>query len=91
MDFDKCYPALQYRCSHIHVAWLPHISHYCYVQDLQPPKNTFIEVIVLRDCGVVMTQTGPRAVHKDDIHFVRKSDAEPLIRCGYMRHVTDKA
>jgi hypothetical protein len=60
------------------------------LQDLQPPKENFIEVIAMKDCGNLMTMSGPRHVRKDEVHVVRSYDAEPLIRCGWLRQVTEK-
>lgn len=61
------------------------------MQDLQPPKENYVEVFALRDCGSLMTMTGPRDVKKDEVHNVRKYDAEALIRLGWLRHVTESS
>lgn len=59
------------------------------MSDLQPPKENYVEVIALRDCGSLVTMTGPRDVKKDEVHYVRKYDAETLLRYGWLKHVTD--
>ena len=60
-------------------------------QDMQAPKENTVEVVALRDCGRLMTTTGHRDVRVNEVHIMRKTDAEPLIRQGWMRHITDKS
>lgn len=36
----------------------------------------------------MMSLSGPIDVHKDEIHFIRKYDAEPMIRYGWLSHVS---
>lgn len=69
---------------------LLHYARGC-MQDLQPPKENYVEVFALRDCGSLMTMTGPRDVKKDEVHNVRKYDAEALIRLGWLKHVTESS
>jgi hypothetical protein len=51
----------------------------------------YLEVVALRDCGRLMTMSGPRDVREKEVHLVRKYDAEPLIRMGWLRHVAGRA
>lgn len=50
--------------------------------DLQPPKNLFLEVRVLRDCGEISTFSGTVVLKKGEYLLMRRTDAEPLIRQG---------
>lgn len=59
--------------------------------DLQPPKDSYLEVVALRDCGRLMTLSGPRDVRAKEVHVIRRTDAEPLVRMGWLRHLGDKA
>lgn len=58
--------------------------------DLQAPKESTVEVVALRDCGVLMTARGPRDVREREVHVMRRGDAEALIRTGVLRHITDR-
>lgn len=53
----------------------------------QPPKDLYIEVRVIADCGAVMTEFGPVTLKPGTAHFLRRSDVEPLIRQGLLEHV----
>eukprot|EP00039_Didymoeca_costata_P015117 m.252775 g.252775 ORF g.252775 m.252775 type:complete len:196 (+) comp16157_c0_seq9:149-736(+) len=55
--------------------------------DLHPPKDLFIEVRCLEDVGEIMTENGAIMLEKDTQHFLRRSDIEPLIRQGILKHV----
>lgn len=59
--------------------------------DLAPPRGDYVEVVALRNCGRLMTASGPREVKEREVHMVRKVDAEPLIRAGWLHHVPDRA
>lgn len=48
--------------------------------DMQPPKDLVVEVRALQDHGEVSTEFGSLHVVKDSTHFMRRADAEPLIR-----------
>ena len=47
-------------------------------------------MVALRDCGRLMTMTGHRDVREREVHFVRKYDAEQMIRKGWLSHIADK-
>lgn len=54
---------------------------------LKPPKDLYITVRVLKDCGVVQTEYGTLLLDKHSFHFVRKTDVEHLITQGYLAHI----
>jgi len=53
------------------------------LRDLEPPKDLFVEVRVLKDCGEIVTSDG-NTVHLEEntTHFLRRTDVEPLVRQG---------
>lgn len=59
--------------------------------DRQAPKEATVEVVALRDCGELMTTRGRRDVREREVHVMRRADAEPLVRNGWLRHITDRA
>ncbi|KAJ1417921.1 hypothetical protein B484DRAFT_400647 [Ochromonadaceae sp. CCMP2298] len=56
-------------------------------QDLEPPRDLFIEVRVLQDCGRIMTDSGPVNLDKGSLHCLKRSDVEQFVREGLMAHV----
>lgn len=55
--------------------------------DPRPPQDLFIEVRVNRDCGSVLTDSGPVALKPGTAHFIKRSDVEHLIRQGALTHI----
>ncbi|KAH7470716.1 hypothetical protein KRP22_001296 [Phytophthora ramorum] len=55
--------------------------------DLKPPKDLYIEVRVLRDCGEVMTESGLVNLEAHSQHFLRRVDVEQLIRQGLLEQI----
>jgi GINS complex subunit 1 len=55
--------------------------------DAQPPKDLYIEVRVLADCGSVVTDSGLVTLKPGTAHFLKRADVEPLIRQGLLEHV----
>lgn len=51
-------------------------------QDILPPRDLYIEVRVLQDCGELYTQSGPVNLTANSTHFLRRVDVEHLIRSG---------
>jgi GINS complex subunit 1 len=49
-----------------------------------PPKNLYIEVRILQDCGKIQTEHGILDLKQGDTCYVRLSDVEHLIRQGYL-------
>ncbi|KDO21427.1 hypothetical protein SPRG_12434 [Saprolegnia parasitica CBS 223.65] len=52
--------------------------------DMQPPKDLFIEVRVLKDCGEIYTENGAVHLRANSTHFLRRTDVEGLIRQGML-------
>lgn len=56
--------------------------------DLEPPKELYIEIRVLEDCGEIYTSNGILlTLKKNTNHFVRRCDVEGLIRLGMVEHI----
>lgn len=55
--------------------------------DPQPPRDLYVEVRVNRDCGSVLTDSGPVALKPGTAHFLKRSDVEHLIRSGALSHI----
>jgi len=49
---------------------------------LEPPKEILIEIRVLRDCGEIMTESGPIRLETGSQLYVRKTDVSQLIVSG---------
>lgn len=56
-------------------------------QDLKPPKDLYVEVRVLRDCGEVMTESGVVNLAAHSQHFLRRVVVEQLIRQGLLEQI----
>ncbi|KAG0005613.1 DNA replication complex GINS protein PSF1 [Entomortierella chlamydospora] len=55
---------------------------------IYPPKEVFITVRVIKDCGDIVTESGATlSLKKNSEHFVKRSDVERLITQGYLLHV----
>ncbi|CCH42711.1 DNA replication complex GINS protein [Wickerhamomyces ciferrii] len=52
---------------------------------LEPPKDVFIDVRVIKDAGEIQTEYGVFNLTKDSQFFVRKADVERLIQQGYLQ------
>jgi GINS complex subunit 1 len=57
---------------------------------LQPPKELFVEVKVMEDCGEIMTENGPVQLSRGTTHFLRRSDIVHLIRQGKLEHMQSR-
>ncbi|KAI9920960.1 hypothetical protein PsorP6_001730 [Peronosclerospora sorghi] len=55
--------------------------------DTKPPKDLYIEVRVLRDCGDVMTESGVINLEAHSQHFLRRVDVEQFIRQGLLEQI----
>ena len=55
--------------------------------DVMPPKDLFIEVLVLEDCGDILTENGFVSLNKGTRPFLRRSDIEHLIKQGKCLHI----
>mmetsp|Transcript_21023 Transcript_21023/g.41232 ORF Transcript_21023/g.41232 Transcript_21023/m.41232 type:complete len:195 (+) Transcript_21023:198-782(+) len=56
--------------------------------DMEPPKNLYVEVRVLRDCGELDTISGTIVLAKDTTHNLRRADVEHLIRQGALEQIS---
>ncbi|GAB9462575.1 DNA replication complex gins protein psf1 [Globisporangium polare] len=55
--------------------------------DSKPPKDLYVEVRVLRDCGEIMTESGIVNLEANSTHFLRRVDVEQLIRQGLLEQI----
>ncbi|KAF1332387.1 DNA replication complex gins protein psf1, partial [Globisporangium splendens] len=55
--------------------------------DTEPPKDLYVEVRVLRDCGEIMTENGLVNLEANSTHFLRRVDVEQLIRQGLLEQI----
>lgn len=51
---------------------------------LEPPRDIFIDVRVLRDAGEIQTEYGSITLTKNSQFYVRQADVERLIQGGYL-------
>jgi GINS complex subunit 1 len=70
------------------------VSEYCesvgldLTSDIEPPKELFIQVRVVKNSGEIMTDNGPVDLREvGSSHFLRRADVEHLIRNGSLEHV----
>ncbi|KAI9206833.1 DNA replication complex GINS protein PSF1 [Polychytrium aggregatum] len=54
---------------------------------LVPPRDVFVMVRVVKDCGEIMTEKGPIQLSVGTMHYLRRVDVEALITQGYLMHV----
>ncbi|EWC44015.1 DNA replication complex GINS protein PSF1 [Drechslerella stenobrocha 248] len=52
---------------------------------LEPPKDLFIDVRVLKDAGEIQTEYGAITLSKNSQFFVRQGDVERLIKQGFLQ------
>lgn len=52
---------------------------------LEPPKDLFIDVRVLKDAGEIQTEYGAITLTKNSQFYVRQGDVERLIAQGYLQ------
>lgn len=52
---------------------------------LEPPKDIFIDVRVLKDAGEIQTEYGSITLTKNSQFYVRQGDVERLIQQGYLQ------
>ncbi|KAF2761763.1 GINS complex, Psf1 component [Pseudovirgaria hyperparasitica] len=55
---------------------------------LQPPRDLFIDVRVLKDAGEIQTEYGAITLTKNSQFYVRQSDVERLIAQGYLQRLS---
>lgn len=54
---------------------------------LEPPKEVYLEVRVIRDCGEILTNGGPITLEAGSQLFVRKADVEQLLINGDIKAI----
>jgi GINS complex subunit 1 len=52
-----------------------------------PPKDVYVEVRVLKECGQVLTEDGIVRLSKGSMHHLKRSQVEKLVRAGFLMHV----
>jgi GINS complex subunit 1 len=55
---------------------------------LEPPKDIFIDVRVLKDAGEIQTEYGSITLTKNSQFYVRQADVERLIQQGYLQRLS---
>ncbi|POS88188.1 DNA replication complex GINS protein PSF1 [Erysiphe pulchra] len=55
---------------------------------LEPPKDLFIDVRVLKDAGEIQTEYGSINLTKNSQFYVRQADVERLITQGYLQKLS---
>ena len=55
--------------------------------DTQPPKDLYIQIRVLEDCGELQTGRDFIDLRKNSMHYLRRSDAEQFIKQGKAEHI----
>ncbi|KAJ1961048.1 DNA replication protein psf1 [Dipsacomyces acuminosporus] len=52
-----------------------------------PPRDLYIEVRVVKDCGEIVTENGIVNLQAGTQHYLCRSDIEHLITIGYLEHI----
>ncbi|KAJ6259456.1 DNA replication complex GINS protein PSF1 [Drechslerella dactyloides] len=55
---------------------------------LEPPRDLFIDVRVLKDAGEIQTEYGAITLSKNSQFFVRQGDVERLIKQGFLQKLS---
>ena len=55
---------------------------------LEPPRDVFIDVRVLKDAGEIQTEYGSLTLTKNSQFYVRQGDVERLIQQGYLQRLS---
>lgn len=55
---------------------------------LVPPKDIFAEIRVIKDCGELLTESGPVQLAAGTQHYLRRADVENLILQGLVSHIS---
>ena len=54
---------------------------------LLPPKELYVDIRVLKDCGEILTETGSVRLIRDSQHYLKRTDVEKFIIQGLVQHV----
>lgn len=55
---------------------------------LEPPRDLFIDVRVLKDAGEIQTEYGAITLTKNSQFYVRQGDVERLIQLGFLKRLS---
>ncbi|KAK9465247.1 hypothetical protein V1512DRAFT_211281 [Lipomyces arxii] len=58
------------------------------IGSMEPPRDLFIDVRVLKDAGEIQTEYGAITLTKNSQFFVRQGDVERLIQQGYLQRLS---
>ncbi|KAJ3273585.1 DNA replication protein psf1 [Terramyces sp. JEL0728] len=53
-------------------------------QSDEPPKNIFVEVRVVRECGEIMTEMGVLPLRLGTQYYLKKTEVQDLIQSGHL-------
>ncbi|KAI8900628.1 subunit of the GINS complex [Globomyces pollinis-pini] len=74
--------------------YLDLVTHYkgCFLDidlgsSMIPPKDIFIEIRVIHDCGEIMTDMGPIVLAAGTQHYLKRTDVDDLITMGDVIHL----
>jgi GINS complex subunit 1 len=51
---------------------------------LEPPRDLYVEIRVLKECGEIVTERGPVTLDQGSTHYLKRTDVEHLIRLGHV-------
>lgn len=69
------------------VAYKGHWTDIDLTGSMEPPKELFVDVRVLKDAGEIQTEYGSINLTKNSQFFVRLGDVEHLIAQGYLQRL----
>lgn len=52
-----------------------------------PPRDLFIQVRVLKECGAIQVESGIISLSKDSLHFLKVKDVQFLLSEGYLERI----
>lgn len=59
-------------------------------KDLAPPKSLLVEIRVVEDTGQILTEDGFVDFKKNQVHFLKRTDAMVFVRRGFFKLVQDE-
>ena len=54
---------------------------------LIPPRDVFIEIRVVQDCGEILTENGPVKLSLGSQAFMKRCDVQDLLLSGHLKHI----
>ena len=55
---------------------------------LRPPRELYIQVRALKECGIIQIESGVLALAKNSVHFVKYKDVENLLAEGFLEKIS---